>query len=43
MYLAKGYHVQGKEKLAEDCMGIVRTWFVIISGNEIGIENLFKM
>jgi hypothetical protein len=35
--------VQGKEKLAEDCMGIARMWFVIISGNEIGMENLFKM
>ncbi|KAF2740323.1 hypothetical protein EJ04DRAFT_572175 [Polyplosphaeria fusca] len=41
-YLAEGYSVKGEECIAEQCMGIARKFYLIITGSEIGMEEFLK-
>ncbi|ORY11442.1 hypothetical protein BCR34DRAFT_601385 [Clohesyomyces aquaticus] len=41
-YLAEGYTKKGWTGIAEKCVGLAKTWFVIITGTEVGMEEFLK-
>lgn len=42
-YLSEGYASKGETKLAEQCLETARTWFVVITGSEVGADEFFKV
>jgi hypothetical protein len=40
-YLAEGYTSRGEEELAKQCAEKARSWYVIITGSEVGAEQFF--
>lgn len=41
-YLAEGYTASGEETLAQQCLTIAKSWFLVITGSEIGTDEFFK-
>lgn len=42
-YLAEGYMKKGNGELAKQCIQKAKTWYIIITGAEVGMEAFFKM
>jgi hypothetical protein len=41
-YLAEGYTARNEEVLAQQCLAIAKSWFLVITGSDIGREEFFK-
>lgn len=41
-YLTEAYTLKGESQLAEDCIGLARVWYVIITGAEVGMQDFLS-
>lgn len=42
-YMAEGYKSKGDEELSAQCLEVAKTWYLIITGSEVGMEEFLKL